>query len=276
MCGRAPRVHGSSTSWRLGGGAPSRISGRSPGRHGDGEPGRGDHRDETARPWHRIPCPQVNRAFGVAIDQSTALASKGIHDRASAIDRATVSRNALLAAGRSGLQSGLKTNDSFLTLLGLLSRAQAFHDGALNGVQHDNPFASATLIRAYSETVAALIWIQAKPGDLPKFSHAAPKREAVPIGKLVNFARTQSDGFKGIYDQLSGFAHPTSAGGLSGVKSVAEDGTTTWQSRASFRTDDDVIHMCLWILELAEVAGGLLVEIFTELKRSTSARNGAS
>ena len=106
--------------------------------------------------------------------------------------------------------------------------------------------------------------------------HTTPKRDAISIGRLTNFARTQSAGFKGIYDQLSGFAHPTSAGGLSGVKSVAEDGTTAWQSRASFRTNDDVILMCFWILELAEVAGGLLIENFTELKRSTSARKGAS
>lgn len=210
------------------------------------------------------------------MDQSAARAAKGIHDRASAIDRATISRKALFTAGRIGLQSGFTADPSFLALLGLLTRAQAFHDGALDAVLKDNPFVAATLIRAYSETVASLIWIQAKPRDLLKFSHTALKRDAVSIGRLTSFARTHSAGFKGIYDQLSGFAHPTSAGGLSGVKSVAEDGTTTWQSRASFRTDDDVIHMCLWILELAEVAGGLLVEIFTELKRLTSARNGAS
>jgi len=210
------------------------------------------------------------------VDQSDALASKGIHDRASAIDRATISRNALLSAGRIGLQSGFTADPSFLTLLGLFSRAQAFHDGALDAVVKDNPFAAATLVRAYSETVAALIWLKAKPQDILKFSHTAPKRDAVPPGRLSNFARTQAVGFKGIYDQLSGFAHPTSTGSLSGVKSVAEDGTTAWQSRASFRTNDDVILMCFWILELAEVAGGLLVEIFTELKRSTSARNGAS
>ena len=209
------------------------------------------------------------------MDQIAARAAKGIHDRASAIDRATISRNALSTAGRIGLHSGFSADPSFLALLGLLSRAQAFHDGALDAVLKDNPFAAATLVRAYSETVAALIWIQAKPRDLLKFSHRAPKREAISIGRLTNFARTLSAGFQGIYDQLSGFAHPTSTGGLSGVKSIAEDGTTTWQSRASFRADDDVILMCFWILELAEAAGGLLIENFTELKRSTSARSGA-
>ena len=209
------------------------------------------------------------------MDQSAARAAKGIHDRATAIERASISRNALFTAGRTGLQSGFTADPSFLTLLGLLSRAQAFHDGALDAVLKDNPFAAATLIRAYSETVAALIWIQAKPRDLLKFSHTALKRHAVPPGRLSNFARTRSAGFQGIYDQLSGFAHPTSTGGLSGVKSVAEDGTTTWQSWASFRTDDDVILMCFWILELAEAAGGLLIENFTELQRSTSARSGA-
>jgi len=208
--------------------------------------------------------------------QSVAIASRGIHDRASAIERAIISRNALFTASRTGLQSGFTADPSFLALLGLLTRSQAFHDGALDAVLKDNPFAAATLIRAYSETVAALLWIQAKPRDLLNFSHTALKRDAISIGRLTSFARTQSAGFKGIYDQLSGFAHPTSAGGLSGVKSVAEDGTTTWQSQASFHADDDVILMCFWILELAEVAGGLLIEIFTELKRSTSARNGAS
>lgn len=210
------------------------------------------------------------------MDQNAARAAKGIHDRASAIDRATISRNALSTAGRIGLESGFLADPSFLALLGLLTRAQAFHDGALDAVENDNPFAAATLTRAYSETVAALIWIHAKPRDLLRFSHTALKRDAISIGRLTNSARTQSVGFKGIYDQLSGFAHPTSAGGLSSVKSVAEDGTTTWQSRASFRTDDDVILMCFWILELAEVAGGLLIESFTELKRSTSARSAGS
>ena len=210
------------------------------------------------------------------MDQIAARAARGIHDRASAIERAIISRNALFTASRTGLQSGFTADPSFLALLGLLTRAQAFHDGALDAVLKDNPFAAATLIRAYSETVAALIWIQAKPRDLLKFSHTALKRDAISIGRLTSFARTQSDGFKGIYDQLSGFAHPTSAGGLSGVKSVAEDGTTTWQSRASFRTDDDVILMRFWILQLAEVAGGLLIEIFTELKRSTSAKSAGS
>ena len=210
------------------------------------------------------------------MDQNAARAAKGIHDQASAIDRATISRNALSIAGQIGLQSGFTADPSFLALLGLLTRAQAFHDGALDAVLKDNPFAAATLIRAYSETVAALIWIQAKPRDLLKFSHTALKRDAVPPGRLSNFARTQAVGFKGIYDQLSGFAHPTSVGSLSGVKSVADDGTTTWQSRASFRTDDDVILMCFWILELAEVASGLLIDIFTELQRANSAKSGAS
>lgn len=113
-----------------------------------------------------------------------------------------------------------------------------------------------------------MIWIRAKPDDLRKFSRTAMKRDAVPIGKLTNFARIKSDGFRGIYDQLSVFAHPTSAGCLSGVKLVADDGTTTRQSRASFRSGDDLIIMCFWILELAEAAGALLINILIERAKS--------
>jgi hypothetical protein len=79
-------------------------------------------------------------------------------------------------------------------LLALITRAQGFFDGALKGVENDNPYATFPLIRCYAENAAVLLWILDHPNDLSRLSSSAPADERFAIGRLISNAANRAKG----------------------------------------------------------------------------------
>lgn len=144
-------------------------------------------------------------------------------------------------------------------LLALVTRAQGFHDGALLGVEARNPYATFPLIRCYAENAAALLWMLNHPQDLKRLAATAPRDEKFAIGKLVAEASKHAAGFKGIYEQLSEFAHPV-ASRFSQPFWIDPEGDGTkfiWASEPRFKHDDDAIWACFWLVEITEIHANL-------------------
>jgi hypothetical protein len=147
-----------------------------------------------------------------------------------------------------------------MTLLSMMTRAQAFHDGAIEAAKSDNPFATFTLLRSYAENAAMLIWISTKQGELRRLYPDAPVELKFSIGKLVAHAERDSAGFREIYEQLSRFAHPGSSTAFSGFRVTGQKPLAIFSSRPSFKNDDDFMLACVWLIELAEANGALWVK----------------
>ena len=95
-------------------------------------------------------------------------------------------------------------------LSGLLARAQGLHEGSVAAIGVGNPYATFTLLRAYAENAASILYIKDHPNQLAKFWQLDDY--GVSFGKITNYAVTRFAGFKGIYAQLSQYAHPAALG----------------------------------------------------------------
>lgn len=144
---------------------------------------------------------------------------------------------------------------SRMVLLGLLARAEAFHRSVLEAITANNPFATFTLLRSYSENAALMVWLQQSPGRMARLDLADPDARGPKIGVIVQAAHERLQGFGAIYEQLSTFAHPASAGLLVSWRDGGDDvpeGAFEWNSAPSFKSDTDAEMACFWLVELSE------------------------
>ena len=74
--------------------------------------------------------------------------------------------NALISAGRRVLGTGMDYRVEHLLLSGFLARAQGLHEGAVAAISADNPYAAFTLLRAYAENAAAILYVKDHPAQL--------------------------------------------------------------------------------------------------------------
>jgi hypothetical protein len=184
----------------------------------------------------------------------------GITDRATGIERAEAARLKMIDRAFQAFGQQTNLNVPKMTLLSMMTRAQAFHDGAIEAAKSDNPFATFTLLRSYAENAAMLIWISTKQGELRRLYPDAPVELKFSIGKLVAHAERDSAGFREIYEQLSRFAHPGSSTAFSGFRVTGQKPLAIFSSRPSFKNDDDFMLACVWLIELAEANGALWVK----------------
>jgi hypothetical protein len=146
-----------------------------------------------------------------------------------------------------------------VAMAGLLARAQGFHEGAVAAIEADNPYAAFTLLRAYAENAAALLYLRDKPETVLKLV-GDPNAPGVKPGVLTNYAKKHSGGFTAIYEQLSQYAHPASRSVPASQDIVEhEDGTTlVWKSAPQFGSEFDRLMACAWTFELADAHGAML------------------
>ncbi|HEY4268895.1 MAG TPA: hypothetical protein VGM94_11960 [Galbitalea sp.] len=151
-----------------------------------------------------------------------------------------------------------------MSLMSVLTRAHAFHEGAVDALRSDNPFAAFTLLRSYAENAALLVWLKHHPDDLNRLYPQAPPDARFAIGKLLNFAQARLLGFSGVYEQLSGFAHPSAATAMTPWRAAGEDNRkVNWTSAPAFKNDGDFMIAGMWAVELAEANGHLWAECWT-------------
>lgn len=155
-------------------------------------------------------------------------------------------------------------DDPTLTMFGLLTRLQAYNEGAAREIAADNPFASASCIRSLAEVVALLATSSRSRGT----SHGFPctrDRDRISVGKLEQGAQREAPGFAPIYAQLSNLAHQSYAGSTTSMDAT-EDGRFTWQSAPKFKTDDDARALYLWLLEFTDTAGLLWCKLYDAVR----------
>jgi hypothetical protein len=202
------------------------------------------------------------------------LAALGVTDRATAQQAATDARQVLIDGATDALKPLEVWSIGYVVLSGLVARAQGLHEGALAAIAADNPYAAFTLVRAYAENAAAVLYVKDHPDQMRTHWLDANGRH-VPIGKMTRWASASNrfGGFRSIYDQLSGFAHPSPRSIISSHRLDADAGETdgtrrvTWRSAPSFKTDEDAMVACGWIVELATAQAHLLVELADVVRR---------
>jgi hypothetical protein len=197
-------------------------------------------------------------------EDSSLAKSLGITDRESGIRKAGEAKLRLIRFASEALPSSFAFGVAEMTLMSALTRAQAFHEGTLDALASDNPFAAFTLLRGYAENAAMLVWLLEKPVDIERFYPGATKEMRISVGRLTNKAPSRFGGFRGIYDQLSGFAHPAAASALSGWHSSDESLRVEWASKPAFKNDDDFMIVCVWLVELAQANAHLWREVWEQ------------
>lgn len=188
-------------------------------------------------------------------------AGRGIVDRASGAALVLAARKKMTGLAATKMGPEPRFDDTMLAMMGLLTRLQAYNEGAARELAADNPFSSASCIRSLAEVVALICYLVEKPADLPRVSMHASDQDRFAIGKLLQAAQREAPGFKDVYEQLSNFAHPSYVGSTTSMN-VTDDGRFSWRSVPSFKNDDDACGMYLWLLELTEAAGLLWCKLY--------------
>ncbi len=194
-------------------------------------------------------------------------ARRGIVDRESGAASALAARKEMTSRAAAQLGAAPALDDTDLTMFGLLTRLQAFNEGATREIAADNPFASASCIRSLAEVVALICYLIEKPQELRRVSIHASDQDRFNIGKLLMAAHREASGFKAVYEQLSNFAHPSYAGSTVSMK-LMDDNHFTWTSAPSFKYDSEACTMYLWILELTEAGGTLWCRLYDRTRGS--------
>jgi hypothetical protein len=188
----------------------------------------------------------------------------GITDRLTGQEQARASLDALISTGRKILEKSFDYRVEHLVFSGFLARAQGFHEGTVAAMGADNPYAAFTLLRAYAENTAAILYLKDHPAELNRFWRDA-HRQDVPINEIIDYAVTRLRGFNGIYSELSKYAHPHALSLLASSR-VIEGRIVQWSSVPRFKSDYDAVMACVWVVELAEATSHLLEEFATQFE----------
>lgn len=189
-----------------------------------------------------------------AADWITAL---GIRDLQTGHEKAIAAREMLFAAGRAVLSGVTDYAEGHVVFSGLLARGQGLYEGSIAAIDANNPYSAFTLIRAYAENAAAILYLRDHPTQLSSFWR---KPGGVAIGRITNHARTRFDGFPGIYNQLSQYAHPAPRS-LMASMTADTNGLLHWASAPRFKSESDALVAYAWVVELTIATSHLLREL---------------
>jgi len=110
-----------------------------------------------------------DRPVGNDAEVSDWIRELGITNRVTGQEQARASWNALISAGRKVLESGMDYKvEQHLVFSGFLARAQGLHEAAAAAISADNPYAAFTLLRAYAENAAAILYVKDHPAQLER------------------------------------------------------------------------------------------------------------
>jgi hypothetical protein len=181
----------------------------------------------------------------------------GIHDADSGYEAAWSARERIFEPARRVIASADSVTSLLLVFQGFVARGQGLHEAAVAAAKAENPHAAFTLLRAYAENAAGLLYAKDEPAEVVRFWD--PDGHAIPIGRITNHADSRFGGFRAIYGQLSQFAHPQALGILASTV-ITDDGALRWVSAPRFKNPDEQLLAYAWVVELAEATRHLLYE----------------
>jgi hypothetical protein len=199
----------------------------------------------------------------------TWVSDLGILDRSTGIEKARVSGQWLQDAAQNALIRGtdqttgeIPLTTGHMVLMGLATRAIGLHDASVSALENDNPFAAFTLIRAYAENAAWVVYAIEHPKKVDKLLglHGTPRSP----GTVTNYVkqgkgRKRFGAFREVYSELSEYAHPMSKSILASTRTQGENGFH-WSSIPAFKSDGDFLTASAWIVEFAEANAHLFAE----------------
>lgn len=196
--------------------------------------------------------------------ETDLLAKYGVRDEATGRENAEQAREYLLTVATSVTREGAFTMDH-LIVMGMVARAQSFHEAALSAINSDNPHAAFTLLRAYIEQCAAALYLTDHPDKAERLWND-PEGHGVPVGRITSYAdRSGRFGqFRLVYDQLSKYAHPSSISHFAAMR-IDKGNHFTFQTAPSFKRDEEKLVAYAWLIEFAYITHVFLFE-FAESK----------
>jgi hypothetical protein len=87
----------------------------------------------------------------------------------------------------------------------------------------------------------------------------------VSIDEITNYAMNRFRGFRGIYSELTKYAHPHALSLLASSR-VIEGRLVQWSSVPTFKSDHDAVVACAWVVELADATSHLLKEFAAQFE----------
>lgn len=192
----------------------------------------------------------AENASNEGLDFHDLLVRCGITDEESGRAAAIAAREDILSVARTVISSGDITMDHII-VAGIVARSQSLHEGSVAAIEANNPHAAFTLLRAYAEQCAAVQYMTDHPAKAERLWNDV-EGYGVKIGAITNYA--QSSGrmanFREIYNQLSKYAHPSSAAHFASMR-VGEDRSFSWQSAPRFKRDEERLIAYAWCVEFA-------------------------
>ncbi|MEV6364898.1 hypothetical protein [Nocardia asteroides] len=184
----------------------------------------------------------------------------GIVDRGTGITCARNSRQLLENAAKQVIGRTGEMTTGHILLMGLATRTTGLHDGAVHALETDDPGVAFTLLRAYAENAAALLYAADHPNKVSRML-GLDGTNPIKVGTLTNHAQQGSErfgAFREIYEQLSGFAHPMSKSIF--ASTMPTENGFEWTLQPVFKSDYDFVVASAWVVELAVANAHLFYE----------------
>ena len=182
-------------------------------------------------------------------DENDWLTDLGVTDTASGNSTAVESLEALKNSAFEVLGSMEAFTNAGMLFCGLVARSQGLHQGAMAAIEASNPYSTFTVIRAYAETSASVLYAIDHPKEVSTLLGIGDRPYVAP-GRLINHMQKKIPSYKSLYNQLSQYSHPASSSFTAGF-SIQNDGTVNWSSTPSFRDHREVMIAYGWITEIA-------------------------
>ncbi|APE17767.1 hypothetical protein BOH72_23395 [Mycobacterium sp. WY10] len=187
----------------------------------------------------------------------------GITDRASGIEKARASRGHIERAVTDALKRCETPTFAHHLMMGLATRGLGLHSATVQALEQDNPYAAFTLIRSLAENAAAALYGLENPAKIEKLLGLDGK--SVSIGQITSHVNQRSKRFgefRGIYSELSQYAHPMSKS-LFASSRIADgnENQFNWSTQPRFKFDGDFLTACGWVVELSTANAHLLFEL---------------
>ena len=160
-----------------------------------------------------------------------------------------------------------------LFFLSAVSRSRALHEAAAREIEASNPHATIALLRQFAEMVALTFYVADHHSEADLLwdgAHKASGNGAKPasIGRTMSHMdKRYSEQMCLVYRELSGGTHFGVAAFIEGFR--AKDGeSVVWSSTPQWRSDDDLLRSCAWLLELSDGMRKALERLMTTCKEA--------
>ena len=170
-------------------------------------------------------------------------------------------------------------------LLGSVARARGLHEGIAHAVATTNPHAAAPLLRQFTETLAAVVYVTLHPKYAGAFIHH-PREQQVRGGparkqpkQLIDWMESSGNaqGVAHMYAELSEATHYGSTAWSFPFRSQDETGAIDWSAEPRWKDEEAGRVLCRWTISASDAMEAWLINLADLWRRvERSGREGHS